>query len=245
MKDAKLIIWCRSLLFNLLFYIWTAIASTILLPSILINWKVIIKAQKIWSYGVLLLARYVAGIRYELRGMENVPEGPVIIAAKHHSAWETIALTCVFPRPAYVLKRELMRIPVFGWYGGPGGHIPVDREAGASAMRLMLRAADKAKVNARQILIFPEGNRKAIGAPLDYKPGVIGLYRHLGLPVVPAGLNSGLYWGRNAFLKKPGTIIVDFQPPIPPGLNKREFMTRLQDSIEASTQALIEEGKEG
>ena len=181
----------------------------------------------------------LAGTRLEIRGRENIPAGATIVAAKHQSAFETFALAPEFPNPTFVIKSELKRIPIYGQYTVKAGMIHVDRAAGLSALR-SLAARGRAEIGkGRHIVIFPEGTRRPPGAPPDYHPGVAHLYRALGVPVVPVALNSGLFWPRRKFLRYPGTIVVEFLPAIPPGLDARRFMERLQADIETAADRLM------
>jgi len=233
----------RSLLFNLLFYGFTAVLAVLGLPVLLFGQPAGAALARLWVRTAVLLARRVAGIEVELRGRENLPAGPAIVAAKHQSAWETFYLTDLFDVPATVLKKELLSIPLLGWYLRAAGMIPVDRKAGSAALRPMLAAAREAVADARTILIFPQGTRVAPGAAAPYHPGTAALYGGLGLPVVPVALNSGLYWSRNAFWKRPGRIVVEILPAIPPGLDRRVFMARLQETLEAATARLEAEAR--
>jgi len=231
--------WVGSLLFNIGFFLWSIIITFGLMPVYFMSWPQASWLQRSWSAGILFFARIFAGIRYEVRGLEHLPDGPCIVACKHQSTLETLALSCILHDAAYVVKKELMQIPFFGWYGWPARHIPVDRKAGAKALRSMFRAASRAKEDERRIVIFPEGTRSAVGAKPDYQPGIVALYRHLNLPVVPVALNSGVFWGRHKFVKKPGCVVIEFLPPIESGLKKAEFMGRLESEIEAATDRLV------
>lgn len=191
----------------------------------------------------LLLLRLIVGLSYEVRGANNLPKGAAIVALKHQSAWDTIALWVLLKNPAIVLKRSLAMIPVFGWYIRTGKAIIIDRRAGAKALRPMVAAAKAAVAEGRPIAIFPEGTRTPVGARQDYQPGVAALYLQLGLPLVPAALNSGLFWGRRSFLKRPGRIIVEFLPAIAPGLDRHQVMAELECGIERSTAMLVAESK--
>jgi 1-acyl-sn-glycerol-3-phosphate acyltransferase len=166
-----------------------------------------------------------------------------LVASKHQSAWDTIALVTLFPDPAMVLKAELLKIPLYGWFCRKFEMIPVERSAGAAALRRMLKAAKTAAAAGRQIVIFPEGTRRAPGAEPDYKPGIVPLYETLGLACVPIALNSGLYWPRRAFRRYPGTIIVEVLEPIPPGLPRSAFRELLEQRIEEATARLVAEGR--
>jgi 1-acyl-sn-glycerol-3-phosphate acyltransferase len=223
-----------------LFLIWFASVSLILnvmgLPLLLMPRKLTVWAANKWARLILFGLEHIAGLGMELRG--RLPERASLVAAKHFSVWETIALLAVLRDPAIVLKRELLFIPLYGWYAVKQQMIPIDRRAGASAIRRMHAAARRALGSGRPIVIFPEGTRKEPGAPPDYKPGVAALYTLLGVPCVPMAHNSGLYW-RGWLLRKPGTIVVEFLDPIPPGLPRREFMAVLETSLEQATNVLL------
>lgn len=229
----------RSLIFNLAFWLWTTVMMIGCLPALLGPYHWAISAQRAWASGSLGLARVLLGIRYEIRGQEHVPDGPVIIACKHQSTFETILFNIAVHRPAIVLKKELLSLPFYGWYSRRMGAIPVDRKGNTGAMRRMLRAAEKAVAQGRPIVIFPEGSRTAPGQKGPYQPGVAGLYRHLNLPVVPVAIDSGLYWPRRQMVKRPGTIVVEYLPPIPPGLARPDFMATLASRIDAATDQLL------
>ena len=183
--------------------------------------------------------RVIAGIAFEVRG--TPPKNGVLVAAKHMSMWDTMALYLTLDDPAVVLKRGLTLIPFYGWYVSKAGSIAIDRAGGAQALRRMAAVAKAVIAQGRSVLIFPEGTRKKAGAPPDYKPGVAGLYGQLGVECVPAALNSGLFW--TGFIKRPGRIVLEFLEPIPPGLKSREFMKQLEDRIEVATARLIAEGR--
>ena len=231
----------RSLLFNVAFYLWTGVLGVVALPFTVAPWRWTMAFGTWWSGSVLWLARAVVGIDYELRGGEHLPAGAVIIAMKHQSAWDTLATPVLFRNPAIVAKRELLWIPCYGWYARRAGMIPVDRGAGAAALRKMIKYARRAVAQHRPIVIFPEGTRTVVAARRVYHPGVAALYSQLHLPVVPVAVNSGLFWSRRSFLKHPGRIVVEALPPIPPGWERRRFLTELQERIEAATARLVTE----
>jgi 1-acyl-sn-glycerol-3-phosphate acyltransferase len=191
----------------------------------------------------LWLLKTIVGTGLEVRGQEKLPEGPCLVASKHQSAWETFALIPLFRDPALLMKRELFWIPFHGWFSKKFEMIPVNREKGSAALRAMLRETKKRVADGREIIIFPEGTRRPAGAPPDYKTGVVLLYEALGIPCVPVALNSGLFWPRRSLLRRPGTIVVEFLDPIPPGLPKAEFLSRLTESIETATNRLLAEAK--
>jgi 1-acyl-sn-glycerol-3-phosphate acyltransferase len=239
------VIILRSVLFNLLFYLNLVVLLIAAIPTIGMPRGAIISVAKLWGRSTLWLLRVVCGIGVEWRGLEKIPPGGLLIAAKHQSTWETFALLTLFPHPTYVIKRELTWIPLFGWYAQHGGMIPVDRGAGKSALSGMMESAREALAEGRQIIIFPEGTRRAAGAEPKYKFGVAHLYAEAGVPCVPVALNSGLFWARRGFRRYPGTIVVEILDPIPPGMERGAFFTRLQDEIETATARLIAEGRGG
>ncbi|MCB1509434.1 MAG: 1-acyl-sn-glycerol-3-phosphate acyltransferase [Hyphomicrobiaceae bacterium] len=231
----------RSLIYMVAFYIVTA------LYLLLGSW--LLFAPRSWAMAGLRahantcvwLLRWIAGTRMDVRGREHLPAGACLVAAKHQSAWDTFALVPVFRDPALVMKAELMKIPLYGWFSTKFGMIPVRREAGPSALREMLKEARERAADGREILVFPEGTRRIPGAPPDYKPGVLMLYDQLGLPCVPVALNSGLFWPRRSFLRYPGTIVVEILPPIPAGLKRRDFGEKLEGAIETASARLYAE----
>ena len=185
----------------------------------------------------------VCGTTVEFRGLEKIPPGALLVASKHQSLWETFALFTLFADPAYIMKRELMWIPFFGWYTWKAGMIPVDRGKGAQALADMNERARRELARDRQIIIFPEGTRRPPGAEPRYKYGIVHLYAETGVPCLPIALNSGLFWPRRSLRRYPGTIRVEVLDPIPPGLDKEEFFERLQQTIEAATARLVAEGE--
>lgn len=231
----------RSLLFNIFFFGWTMLAPILFAPLFLLSSKASLSSGAPWANGVLWLLKICCGIRHEIRGAQHISDTPVIYASKHQSAWETVAFLTLLKHPAYVLKRELLRIPLWGWYLWRMKMIAIDRAAGASSLKKMVKQAKAAVADGRPIVIFPEGTRTRPGSTARYHPGTAALYGFLRLPVVPVALNSGLYWGKNSFLKRPGKIVVEFLPPIPAGLPNEEFSARLQQTIETASQRLLED----
>ncbi|EKV29253.1 1-acyl-sn-glycerol-3-phosphate acyltransferase [Caenispirillum salinarum AK4] len=223
----------RSLLFNVAWLSWTVVCCLMFIPLLVLPKGAMKAAARLWTRGILTLARWMVGLRYEIRGLENLPaDGRCIVAAKHQSAWDTFFFHGVLADPVYILKKELLHIPFVGWYMARTQQIGIDRSTGAKALKFMVKAANQAAEEQRQLVIFPEGTRTPPGDSRPYKPGITALYGRLDLPVVPVALNSGLFWARQSFIKYPGTIVVEFLEPIPPGQDKRVFMKTLHERIE-------------
>lgn len=233
----------RSLLFNFMFYVTTVLFLVLGSPLLFGPRRWAMAALAMHGRFELWLLKVIAGTKLEVRGLEKLPEGSSLVAAKHQSAWETFALIPLFRDPAYLMKRELFWIPLHGWFSRKFEMIPVDRDKGPSALRRMLREAKDRAAQGREIVIFPEGTRRAPGAPPDYKTGVVLLYEALQIPCVPLALNSGVFWPRRSLLRRPGTIVVEILDPIPPGLPKAEFLERLIGSIETASARLLAEAE--
>lgn len=233
----------RALLFNILFYLWTAVYSVLMVPLLAAPRAVVARIARFWNRSVVWLLAAVVGLRYEIRGRQNMPDRPAIFAVKHQSAWETIALIVLLGDPVYVLKRQLFAIPGFGWYLARLGNIGIDRRGAAGALKALVREAGRALQQGRPVVIFPEGTRVAVGSRRPYNPGVAALYAMLPAPVVPVALNSGLFWGRRNFMKRAGTITIEFLPAIPPGLPRAEFMAELEARIEEASERLVAEAE--
>ncbi|MBI5120772.1 MAG: 1-acyl-sn-glycerol-3-phosphate acyltransferase [Rhodospirillales bacterium] len=228
----------RSLLFNILFFGLTTVMSFVYLPFLLLPRRAMVAGARAWIRLILFLLRLVAGLGYEFRGLERLPKGPFLIAAKHQSAWDTFIFHILLNDPAFILKQELLSIPLFGWYLKKHGMIAIDRKAGAGALKKMLRLAKEAIDRGSTPIIFPEGTRTAPGDSKPYHPGIAALYADLQVPVVPIALNSGLYWKRQGFIKHPGKIVLEVLEPIEPGQDRRQFLTVLKERIEESCQRL-------
>jgi 1-acyl-sn-glycerol-3-phosphate acyltransferase len=237
------VIYFRSVLFNIVFYV------NLSLFLVLGSWffftprKWAIRALQAWAKSSLFWLRIIAGVKLEVRGREKVPSGPCLVAGKHQSLWETFAILPLLDDPAMVLKKELTWIPFFGWFIYKFRMIPVERSAGSEALRKMIALAEREIAAGRQIVIMPEGTRRAPDDPPAYKPGAAALYARLGVPCLPFALNSGLFWPRRQFLRRPGTIVMSFLDPIPAGLGRRVFQPRLEQVIETETAKLVAEGR--
>ena len=233
----------RSVAFNVLFYLNLVVLIIAVLPTLVMPRRGILAVAKFWARINLALLRAVCGIKVEFRGLEKIPPGPLLVSSKHQSLWETFALLLILSDPAYIMKRELMWIPFYGWYTWKAGMIPVDRSKGSQALADMNAYARREAQRNRQIIIFPEGTRRAAGAAPAYKFGVAKLYAATGAPCLPIALNSGLVWSRRSFLRHPGVVRVEILDPIPPGLAPDAFFARLQHDIETATARLIAEDR--
>lgn len=233
----------RSAVFNVLFYLNLLVHFVIAIPTLVLPRIAIIRMAQSWGRTNNWLLRTVCGIKVEYRGLEKIPHGALLVASKHQSLWETFALLWLFSDPAFILKRELQWIPFFGWYAWKARMIPVNRGRRGQALTDMTERARIELGRERQIVIFPEGTRRAPGAEPSYKYGIVHLYSETGIPCLPIALNSGLFWPRRSFRRYPGTIVAEILDPIPPGLDKPEFTARLQQDIETATARLIADGE--
>ena len=231
-------LFIRSLLFNVAFYLWTSLMFLLSLPALLLPVGAVWGLGRVWVCGTVLLLRIFVGLSHEVRGLAHRLPGAALYAVKHQSAWDTLIFALLLDRPAIVLKKELLNLPLFGWYMRKCRMIPVDRKGRATALKQMAADAKDRASSGRPILIFPEGTRVMPGQRRPYQPGAAALYGALGLPVVPVALNSGLFWGRRSFHKLPGRIVVEFLPPIAPGLDRRVFMAELEAAIETAADRL-------
>ncbi|HYG85703.1 MAG TPA: 1-acyl-sn-glycerol-3-phosphate acyltransferase [Azospirillum sp.] len=230
----------RSLLFNVAFFVWTALMCVGLLWMLLLPRDQMMAVVRWYLRTIAWLERTILDLRYEVRGLENLPaKGSYILAAKHQSAWETMKLHAILGDPAIVLKRELTWIPTWGWYAKKARMIAVDRGARGRAITSLIENSKPVRDEGRPIVIFPQGTRVAPGTYRNYRVGVGMLYEQLGLPIVPMALNAGLYWPRRSFIKRPGTIVVEILPPILPGLPRPVAMQELEDRLEAATDRLV------
>lgn len=233
----------RSIVYAAAFYVTTA------LYLLLGSWLLV--APRRWAMAGLALhgrtcvwlLKIICGTKLEVRGREHIPAGACLVISKHQSAWDTFGLIPLFRDPAVVLKDELKWIPFYGWFCVKFEHILVKRDKASAALKALIRDAKVRAGQDRQILIFPEGTRRAPSAPPDYKPGYVALYEALGVPAVPLALNSGAYWPRRSFWRYPGTIVVDVLPPIPPGLPRAEFRAAVESTLEAACARLLGEAR--
>jgi len=225
----------RSLLFTICFYFGSVVLAIMLLP-LLVSRQSACLGGRIWGQFCVLCCAMI-GLRHEIEG-DMATSGQVVYAVKHQSAWETLVLYDVLSAPLVVLKKELLAIPIVGQFMARAGVVAINRAQGMAALRQMKLEAEIASKTGRSLLIFPQGTRVAAKTKAPYHSGVFLMYQSTGLAVVPVALNSGMFWGRAAWRKFPGTITVRFLPKIPPNLGKAEFMEQLEQAIETNTESL-------
>tara|TARA_R110000787_G_scaffold40869_8_gene101112 strand:- start:1022 stop:1759 length:738 start_codon:yes stop_codon:yes gene_type:complete len=230
----------RSLLYQALYGIWAVLMSFAFLPSLILPFWASRFIAWFWTASVFALLKATTGLTHRIEGAENIPDGPVIFASKHQSTWETMIYPYILRDPVTILKRELFWIPFYGWYVKKYGCIGIDRADGATALRGMVRDARETVAAGRPLVVFPEGTRAPPGETRPFQIGIAALYRDLDVPVVPVALNSGHYWPRRSLIRRSGTITIRFLPAIPPGLDRKLFMKRLEDDL-AKAQGELEE----
>jgi 1-acyl-sn-glycerol-3-phosphate acyltransferase len=242
-------IFLRSTLFNILFYgIWTPLVCICMMPCLLLPRGFTVWVAAFYQNGTYILEKYILGLDYEVRGLEHrPPKGQSYLAAcKHYSAYETLKLYALFEDPTIILKKELLSIPVFGWFLKKLDVIAIDRGNREQSMASLINGAKYMRDHKRPIVIFPQGTRVPVDATPTQKPykgGIVKLYAATNMPIVPLAMNSGLYWPRNSYLKKPGKVIFEFLPLIPEGLPPGEVLAIIEERIETASHRLVEEGR--
>ena len=229
--------YARSLAFIGLMYLSMAAYALVFTPVAVFDQRAARIGIRVWCRSVRWLARSVAGLDSEIRG--PVPDGAVLVAAKHQSFFDIILLLTVLPNPRFVMKKELERAPILGWYARRIGCVSVDRGKKGQAIRDMVARVQQGAEAAGQLVIYPQGTRVAPGAHLPYKIGSGVLYEALGQPCVPVACNVGVFWARQSLWRQPGLAVVEFLPEIPPGLPLRDFMTRLEAEVEGGSNRLM------
>ena len=241
-------IFLRAMLFNIFFYGFAVFACLILLPLVFFSRPVILKAARFFVTGVEWIERNILGLTFEIRGREHIPDDDTyIVASKHQSAYETMKLHHLFDDPTIVCKRELLGIPIFGKFLSKIGVIPIDRGNKEEAIKAIVDGAQKMRDRKRPIVIYPQGTRVNVDTTAEKKPykgGIVKMYKHTDLPIVPLALNSGMFWGRNSFIKRPGKVIFEFLPVIESGLPDKKVMKALEDRIEEKSHALMIEAQQ-
>ncbi len=231
----------RSLVFNIFFFSWTAVSVLVMALLLPFHRDAMARVVDIWARVLSAALKGLVGLGFEVRGRGNIVDGPAIYAAKHQSAWDTFVYFLILKNPSYVLKKELLSIPVWGWAATKYGAVAVDRDGGGAALKKMIMDVKDRLDHEMAIVIFPEGTRTQPGARQPYHPGIAAIYGNVDVPVIPVALNSGLFWGRRNFAKRPGVITVEFLPVIEQGLRRREFMAQLETTVETASDRLIEE----
>ena len=229
----------RSILFYVFLALWTILMGIICFPYLFISYQYLRKPVNLWLKGIFKLLQIICNITYEIRGKENIPSYAVLVASKHQSAFETFALFYYINNSIFIHKRQLFFIPIFGQYLKKINMISIDRSEGTIAMRKMLKQTKQKIQQGKSIIIFPEGTRKKPGESPDYKTGIAGIYKESEAEVLPVTTNSGYYWPKHTFVKKPGKIIIKFLKKIPSKLEKSEFLKKIESVIETETNKII------
>lgn len=225
-----------SILFNFFYVFWTLAVGIIFLPAVFMPQKIILLiVGKVWAKGLYFFLRLFCNLKLELKGVENIPTKPAIFASKHQSALETFMFHILVNKPVFILKQELLNIPVFGFYLKRMGMIAIDRDGGIKSLKLLLKQVQEKIKQGYNIVIFPEGTRTLPGERAEYNPGIIALYNLKIAPVIPVSLNTGTFWPKNSFLKKPGNFTIEFIQSMPEDMDKKIFLTQLQETIEAKS----------
>jgi 1-acyl-sn-glycerol-3-phosphate acyltransferase len=227
----------RSALFNVVFFGVSLVMTLVATAMRVVAPDRVLGVAILWGRCLVAAARIVCRIRLDVRGLEHIPPGAALIASRHQSAFDTFVWLTLLPRCCYVFKEELLRIPLFGPLIRVSGMIAVDRKAGGAAIRVLLREADRAVRERRQIVIFPEGTRSEPGKPNSLQSGIAALASRTGLPVIPVSTDSGRFWGRRAFRKRAGTIRIVIGSPIPAHTERKALMRALEDAMAAVDRA--------
>lgn len=236
-------VFIRSLAFDAIFYSTMAVFGIVLAPAALLSRSLALRIVRIYLRCILSILGRVCGLRTEVRGA--VPRGEVLVASKHQSFLDVLILQAVLDRPRFVMKKELRHAPVFGWYARRLGCIVIDRGAGRRALEGLVASARKLRGRLGQLVVYPQGTRVAPGARRPYRAGVAAVLAATDLACVPAATNAGVFWGRNSLLRKPGLAVVEFLPPLPPGLGQEAALRSIERDIEAATRRLEKEAAAG
>ena len=229
----------RSILFNLWLWLSMPVFAIGLSPALLMPHRYAMAVIRLWAHTVLFGLRWLAGIKVVVTGLEYRPTGAALLAGKHQGMLDIVAPFTFLDDPCFVLKKELMPLPFFGWFAWKTKMIAVDRAAHSKALKDMVRQTRVRLTEGRQILIFPEGTRTQPGQPGDYKPGVAAIYRDLDAPCHLMATDSGRCWPAKGFIYRPGVVTFAFLPPLPAGLKRAEFMARLEAEIETASMGLL------
>ncbi len=236
-------IFFRSLLFKVIFSIVFVILSLVALVFLLLPRRFSIQYGWLWMGSFFRTLKYTVGLECVREGLENLPQGPYIMACKHQSLLETFMFPYHFAHPLVIMKKSLTRIPFWGWILARYDVIAIDRDKPKQAIKMILEKAEKADLSKRPLVIFPEGSRSMPGDKLPYQAGIAVIYDKLKVPVVPIAVNTGSFWSKGAFKYYPGKAVLRFLPPIEPGLSKQEFMKTLETIIETESLKLMEQAR--
>ncbi len=234
----------RSFFFNGLFFSWTALAVLVMAIFLPFPRRAMATVVDIWARVLNIGLKALVGLSFEVRGQDNIVDGSAVYAAKHQSAWDTYVYFLILKDPCYVLKKELLSIPVWGWCATKYGAVAVDRDGGGAALKKMLTDVTNRIERGLNVVIFPEGTRTPPGGRQAYHPGVAAIYGKCDVPIIPVALNSGLFWARRSFAKRPGVITVEFLPAMENGMRRRQFMDDLENTVEVASDRLISEAIE-
>lgn len=236
---SDLLLVIRSAFFKIFFFSWTALVCVLCLPILIFPTNIVAITGKIWAIGVIKALDLICKIVIKIEGIENIPSTPFIIASKHQSDLETILFHFIINKPVYILKAELIKIPLFGWYLTRMGMIFIDRQSKSKALREIINKSEQVLIKSRPIIIFPEGTRVGLSQQVKYQVGIVALYNQLPYPVIPVALNTGLFWPKSNFIRRPGICTIKILPRIEPGLDKEQFLSYLQKQIQSSTDKLM------
>jgi 1-acyl-sn-glycerol-3-phosphate acyltransferase len=236
---SKAIQLARSAFFIAQMYLALALVAIAFSPLVLFRRDFAMTAIKTYCAWVRFSARWMVGLHSEVRG--QVPGGEVLVAAKHQSFFDIVILFSVLPHARFVMKKELARVPFVGWYARQVGCIAVDRGKRGQAVRQMLEDVRAGGIGPAQIVIYPQGTRVPPGEQREYKPGTAILYSALGQVCVPVATNVGVFWPKRSLMRRPGTAVVEFLDPVPPGLPMKEFLGALAVTVEAESDRLMAE----
>ena len=231
----------RSALFGFYFLVGSTLLAVIWMPTLILPRGAIRVCIRFWGRYVEFGLRWICGIRVEIRGRQYLPQGAALVAAKHQSMLDVTGSFAVLPDSCFIMKNELLKIPLFGWYCLKVGMVPLDRSGRMAALKKMVADVRDRFRHERQVVIFPEGTRIKPGQPSHYHSGVAALYRELDMPCHLVATNSGVHWA-GGFWRPPGVVVFEFLEPIPAGLKAKVFMLELQARIDAASTKLLEEG---
>lgn len=230
----------RSLIFNFFYITWTFLIGIIFLPIAFFPTHIIILVVgKIWAKGLYFFLQNICNLKLDARGIENVPNTSAIYASKHQSALETFMFHILIHKPVFVLKKELLDLPVFGFYLKRMGMIAIDRDGGMKSLKLLLKSVEEKLNEGYSIIIFPEGTRTKPGEKVEYNSGITAIYNLKAAPIIPVALNTGVFWPKDSFNKQPGKFVIEFLPNISNDLDRKEFLSNLQNIIEEKSNQLL------